>query len=45
MVPLILQVAGAALVSIGAAMLLPAAGFIVAGAFLLLFGVASVRGE
>lgn len=43
MLPAVLQVAGAVCVTIGCALLLPAAGFIVGGGFLLLFGIASTR--
>lgn len=43
MAAFVLQVAGAVSVTIGCALLLPAAGFLAAGGFLLAFGVASSR--
>ena len=43
MAALVLQVTGAVSVTVGCALLLPAAGFIVAGMFCLAFGVASTK--
>lgn len=39
----VLQVVGAAAITVGAALLLPAAGFIAGGVFMILFGVALSR--
>lgn len=40
MLALVLEIAGAVAISVGAALLAPAAGLIVAGAFALAFGIA-----
>lgn len=43
MVALVLQVAGAVAVTVGAVLVAPAAGFVVGGVFCLAFGVAMSR--